>query len=136
LFFNKIAFAVVDNKKISVAGWDLVRNTPWTTHGLEEDLKAEVSAAHLSVSGDYNGNGTVDAADYTVWRDHLGSASSLPNDDTLGVGPDDYDGWKANFGQSAGGESSTLESATVPESATMVLLMFAAAGWCLGHRRP
>ena len=31
---------------------------------------------------DDNGDGIVNAGDYTVWRDHLGSASYLPNDET------------------------------------------------------
>ena len=31
--------------------------------------------------GDYNGNGIVDAADYTVWRDHLGQTYALQNRD-------------------------------------------------------
>jgi hypothetical protein len=34
----------------------------------------EVTLADLSaLTGDFNGNGAVDAADYTVWRDGLGS---------------------------------------------------------------
>ena len=33
------------------------------------------------VPGDYNGNGIVDAADYTVWRDHFGQTFALPNED-------------------------------------------------------
>jgi hypothetical protein len=52
--------------------------------------------------GDYNTDGLVDTADYTVWRDHLGSAMSLPNEDpevTPGyVTWDDYIVWKSNFG--------------------------------------
>jgi hypothetical protein len=52
--------------------------------------------------GDYNGNGTVDAADYTVWRNAFGQAGAAlgadGNDD--GVIDDlDYDIWKANFGE-------------------------------------
>ncbi len=47
--------------------------------------------------GDYNEDGKVDASDYVVWRDSLGSALSLPNDDTVGVGPDDYDRWRCAF---------------------------------------
>ena len=31
----------------------------------------------VGVHGDYNGNGTVDAADYTVWRDHFGQDYAL-----------------------------------------------------------
>ena len=35
-----------------------------------------------TLPGDYNQDHVVDAADYTVWRDHLGSATALFNDDT------------------------------------------------------
>jgi hypothetical protein len=52
-------------------------------------------------SGDYNNNGIVDTADYTVWRDNLNTAATLPNDPTPGVDQDDYDVWKSNFGESA-----------------------------------
>jgi glucose/arabinose dehydrogenase len=49
--------------------------------------------------GDYNNNGKVDAADYTVWRDHLGMEAVLPNDPTPGmIDPEDYDTWKDHFG--------------------------------------
>ena len=86
--------------------------------------------------GDYNDNGIVDAADYTVWRDHLGSGTSLPNDDTAGVGPDDYVRWKTNFGQQApGAGSGSGAAASVPEPATWILLILAAAGWCFRQRR-
>ena len=56
--------------------------------------------------GDYSQNGVVDAADYTVWRDHLGQMFTLPNEDpnsTPGqVTAEDYDFWKTHFGQSTG----------------------------------
>jgi hypothetical protein len=55
-----------------------------------------------ALPGDYNQNGIVDAADYTVWRDNLGSGTSLANDDTPGVGQDDYDRWVLHFGEMAG----------------------------------
>jgi len=85
--------------------------------------------------GDYSQNGIVDAADYTLWRDNLGSGTALPNDDTAGVGPDDYTRWKTNFGLTAGSGSGTSANAAVPEPATLVLLTIAAAGWCLRRRR-
>ena len=44
--------------------------------------------------GDYNSNGIVDAADYVVWRDNIGNGFSLPNDDSPGVGHDDYTRWR------------------------------------------
>jgi hypothetical protein len=52
-------------------------------------------------AGDYNGNGHVDAADYTVWRNTLGSTSALAADgDGSGtVDEADYALWKTNFGK-------------------------------------
>jgi hypothetical protein len=53
------------------------------------------------LAGNYNSDGAVDAADYTVWRNHLGSpARTLPND--IDGGPicaAQYLTWKAHFGQ-------------------------------------
>lgn len=75
-----------------------------------------------TLAGDYNQDGIVDAADYTVWRDNLGSPHSLPNDDTPGVGPDDYERWRSQFGQQLlEGEVNT----TVPEPATFFLCLIA-----------
>ena len=55
------------------------------------------------VAGDYNDNGVVDAADYVVWRDLLGSSTQLENEGsgvTPGmVTPEDYTTWRANFGK-------------------------------------
>ena len=75
--------------------------------------------------GDYNGDDVVDAADYTLWRDNLGSPTSLPNDDTVGVDQDDYIRWKTNFGMTAGVGS--LGQSPVPEPATFGLALLAAA---------
>ncbi len=80
--------------------------------------------------GDYNQNGIVDAADYTVWRNNLGGSTSLPNDDTPGVGQDDYARWRTHFGQTAGNGSGANANAAVPEPATLALLMLAAAYVC------
>ncbi|QDT68980.1 hypothetical protein MalM25_19060 [Planctomycetes bacterium MalM25] len=75
---------------------------------------SQVSAVGLA--GDYNEDGVVDAADYTVWRD-AGANDVLPNDTTPGtVGPGDYTVWKSNYGATA----SSLATA-VPEPASAVL---------------
>jgi hypothetical protein len=84
-------------------------------------------AAPPTLAGDYNGNGTVDAADYTVWRDTLGSTTDLrANGDNTGasagkIDAADYIAWKNNFGRALGGNGS---AAAVPEPMSMPLLMF------------
>jgi hypothetical protein len=92
----------------------------------------------VAVPGDYSQNGVVDAADYVVWRNNLGSATSLPNDDTASVGSDDYTRWRGRFGQIASSGSALpsagLMSAAVPEPSTFLLLMLC-AGISVKRRR-
>jgi hypothetical protein len=81
--------------------------------------------------GDYNENGVVDAADYTVWRDNFGQSFSLPNEDPDNldgmVTQADYDFWKANFGAELGSGGGALANATVPEPASWMLLLLGAS---------
>ncbi len=70
------------------------------------------------VAGDYNQDGVVNAADYTLYRDRVGSGVALATDATAGVAGDDYARWLENFGASAPSESSA-----VPEPAALVLLI-------------
>jgi uncharacterized protein YkwD len=74
--------------------------------------------------GDYNENGVVDAADYVVWRKKFGSATALPNDDTPGVGNDDYTRWRGRFGNTLVG-SGAGASVAIPEPSTITMLLFA-----------
>ena len=63
--------------------------------------------------GDYNNNGIVDAADYVVWRNGLGTTYTQS----------DYYVWRDQFGQMIPGSGSGLEShAAVPEPAAAVML--------------
>ncbi len=73
--------------------------------------------------GDYNGDGSVDAADYTVWRDTLSAgATTLLNDPTPGtVDESDYTYWRSHFGETLGSGAS-IASAAVPEPASMLLM--------------
>src|SRR5262249_7876670 len=53
-----------------------------------------------SLPGDYNNDGKIDAADYAVWRDFLGTTHVLPNDPTGGtIGTAQYNTWRSHFGQ-------------------------------------
>jgi hypothetical protein len=89
------------------------------------------------VPGDYNYDGTVDAADYTVWRDTLGSMTNLAADgDGDGmVDQGDFDFWKSRFTAATGAGAGS--GAAVPEPATMRLLIAAftiLCGWrCRCH---
>jgi hypothetical protein len=66
--------------------------------------------------GDFNHNLTVDAADYVVWRDGLGTLYT----------PADYDVWQANFGRSASISGGNVEGASAPEPTPLILLTLAA----------
>ncbi len=57
--------------------------------------------------GDYNSNGSFDAADYTVWRDKMGQPVANLNNrpsNTGTVDQNEYDTWKANFGSNGKSE--------------------------------
>ncbi len=83
------------------------------------------------LDGDYNDDGQVDAADYTVWRDSLGMAVMLPGDTTPGtVDESDYTTWHDNFGNSRNSGSATTSAgsivAAVPEPAGWLVAALAA----------
>ena len=88
------------------------------------------------LAGDYNNNGFVDAADYTVWRDNLGKSVTLPGDTTPGtVVQADFDVWKNNFGAHAGSGSDSLSAGAVPEPATWLLGLTGLLGVAVLRRR-
>ncbi|TWT89755.1 hypothetical protein Mal64_01340 [Pseudobythopirellula maris] len=101
--------------------------------GALNDVIALYEAPYLP--GDFNDNGVVDAADFTVWRDALGESVTLPGDPTPGtVTEADYDVWVVNFGETAGVAAAALG---VPEPgavalAFIVYAVFGASSW----RRP
>ncbi len=79
------------------------------------------------VDGDFNGDGFVDAADYTRWRDNLGAVEGdlLSGNGNGGtVDSTDYDLWKASFGNPAVAASGGLAAGqgAVPEPHAGLLL--------------
>lgn len=73
--------------------------------------------------GDYNKDSIVNAADYTVWRNTLGSTSDLRADgDQNGtIEQADYDYWKAHFGNVVkGGEIIMTGTSTVTANGLIV----------------
>jgi hypothetical protein len=96
--------------------------------------EAGAAAYILGTPGDFNSDGLVNAADYTVWRDHLGQpAGTLPNDTAGGtIGADQYNLWKSNFGAGAGSAAATV---AVPEPSAAALVFLAALAVAARRRR-
>ncbi|MGB7069670.1 MAG: hypothetical protein WBD22_09270 [Pyrinomonadaceae bacterium] len=111
-YFNKIAFAVVEEDGVSAFGWDKVQNRTWTDHGLETALQNELNAAQCADPGDFTMDELVDGADFLAWQrgesPHPVSVSDLAD-------------WQGAFGAApALSDALTL----VPEPATSAVVMW------------
>lgn len=82
------------------------------------DIGWEV-VAPPSQAGDYNGDGLVNAVDYTVWRDNLGTPNATGT----------YNEWATNYG--AG--TATASSASVPEPAALLIVATGLIGVLTGR---
>jgi hypothetical protein len=91
--------------------WDI-------TYGTNDVVLTVVSAG---LAGDFNGDGSVDVADYISWRKNGGSQG-------------DYLAWRANFGMTAGGGSANGSDA-VPEPGIAGLIALAACGLACTRQR-
>jgi hypothetical protein len=106
--------------------------TPGLTPGIRRKLTSLDAAAltdlgwELSppaLTGDYNGDGIVNAAEYTVWRNTRGQtgpnlAADGNHNNSVEIG--DYTLWKSNFG-AVGTGSGANAMGTVPEPASVAL---------------
>lgn len=93
--------------------------------------------------GDFNGDGLVNIADYTVWRDNLGADESVlalgsSDDSTEIVDSGDYATWKETFQQMITAETNLSHTAQVPEPTpvTAALLGFVLVSLLRNARRP
>jgi hypothetical protein len=80
------------------------------TYRLFNDPSNTTINLEVTSPGDFNHDGTVDAADYVVWRKNGGSSA-------------DYDGWRAHFGQTYT-PGNAVTSAAVPEPTGWILACF------------
>jgi hypothetical protein len=82
----------------------------------------------VDLPGDYNDDGSVDAADYVVWRKNDGTSNTLPNNGDLPgpIGTAHYNLWRTNFGQSI--DDGARPDTAVPEPAALALLLIGATG--------
>ncbi len=93
------------------------------------DQTISILETDQAAAADYNQNGIVDAADFTIWRDLLGSNDPLADGDGNGiVGMEDYYIWRTQFGR-------TVPGAIVPEPESHLLMMFGVGALMFVFRR-
>jgi hypothetical protein len=97
--------------------------------------KGNAGYSLIVAAGDYNGDGTVNAADYTVWRDTRGSLDDLRADGNGNrmIDDGDYAIWQSLFGTTYGSGSGA--TSTVPEPASIALVAVAGVIFLTGRRR-
>lgn len=100
-----------------------------------------LSVVSVGLAGDYNNDGAVDAADYTVWRNSLGSSGNLAadgNGNSL-IDSGDYLVWRNNYGASSA-QSVDINLTTAPEPTGLAIcvalgsVLLASHRLCLGVR--
>jgi hypothetical protein len=92
--------------------------------------------------GDYNGDGAVNSADYTVWRNTRGETGDDLSAD--GSGPDgvpdgvvdqfDFEFWKSHFGESRG--SASVDGPTDAPEPSSILILVVACLVAISQRSP
>jgi hypothetical protein len=91
--------------------------------------QAIYTASLLSLPGDYDHNGVVDAADYVIWRKTIGQSGNALAADANNNGhvdSDDFDIWRANYGATTGADSGATFS-SIPEPASLLMMLLGAA---------
>lgn len=112
------------------------------TFGSLPDATAQFDWAEIRLgvwAGDYNEDGLIDAADYTTWRNALGTAvtpwEGADGDGDGIVTAADYDVWKLNFGKTIQHLDGAGSLAAVPEPNSLVLLLAGIMLGSYGRRR-
>jgi hypothetical protein len=131
-FFSDPEAGIVSNGNVFTSLGTM--STPGTTSLVNPLTSMVVRTNQMSpADADYNDDGTVNAADYTVWRNTLGSMTELAADGSGPSGlPDgmidafDYQFWKDHYGETVPGSGAVFDDLTVPEPSAAWLLAFGA----------
>jgi hypothetical protein len=110
----------------AITGAPVLRSAPPLAFGQRWEVVTTRNQVLLRVvtatQGDYNGDGVVNAADYTIWRDNFPSTSEAAlNGAGSGDGAItefDYTNWRSRYGTSG----TALRSTAVPEPSAWLLL--------------
>jgi hypothetical protein len=124
--------------RVSAGAIGMVPGTMSPQSAFFDDFALTLATAP-GVAGDYNGNGVVDAADYTYWRDRLGQSVVLPNTNPADmdgmVTQDEYNFWVSRFGATSGSASLGQGVGSVPEPTAWGLAMLSLLAGGMFRRR-
>ncbi len=116
---------IIDGVSLAAGVYDAV------THPLNFTGGGTLTVLNKILPGDFDGNNTVDAADYVKWRDNEGTFTILANDPLSGteIDQDQYNIWRSHFGNTlpGSGGGAGLPGA-VPEPGAVVLALMAMVG--------
>lgn len=105
---------------------------------LGQRFAATMQATVSTISGDYNRDGVVDAADHAVWRTHFGSVKDARADGNNDgkVDAADYTIWRDHQGASTGNPLRGARANLVPEQGSSVstALVLSSCGACFWWR--
>jgi hypothetical protein len=100
-----------------------------------ELTKGETLYSFVIAPGDYNGDGIVDAVDYTVWRNSVGTDDlRADGNGDRAIDDADYAVWKAAYGTAYALGGGGLVSGVVPEPTTIYWLLGIAVGTLLQRK--
>ena len=94
---------------------------------------ADLDAIFTRLGGDYNGDGRVDAIDYVMWRNTVGTSvgrfSGADGDGSGVIDAGDYAMWRTNFGATSAAGESVIFTAVPEPTAILLAVVALMVGW-------